>query len=146
MYSNFLLRLNLSHISYVLDKSSMGNFCEYYTEPDAELYKEIIIIDESKKDDELYVILEGGGSGCTHFKFDKLLDISLDEKIKNSLLINNYRKYLCNKELNSKVDESVYEDVIDYAWDIGIRNAFIQEEGSQSESFIPDFDLNSLTE
>ena len=49
-------------------------------------------------------------------------------------------------ELNSKVDDSVYDDIIDYAWDIGIRNAFIQEEGSQSESFIPDFDLNSLTE
>ena len=52
-------------------------------------------------------------------------------------------KYL---ELNSKVCESVYDDVIDYAWDIGIRNAFIQEDGSQSESFIPDFDINSLTE
>ena len=107
VYSNFLLRLNLSHISYVLDKSSMGNFCEYYTESDAELYKEIIIIDESKKDNELYGILEVGGSGCTHFKFDKLLDISLDEKIKNSLLINNYRKYLCNKELNSKVENTL---------------------------------------
>ena len=52
-------------------------------------------------------------------------------------------KYL---ELNSKVCESVYDDVIDYGWDIGIRNAFIQEDGSQSESFIPDFDINSLTE
>jgi len=50
------------------------------------------------------------------------------------------------KELNSKVDDSVYDDVIDYAWDIGIRNAFIQEDGSQSESFIPAFEINSLTE
>ena len=49
-------------------------------------------------------------------------------------------------ELNSKIDDSIYDEVIDYAWDIGIRNAFIQEEGSQSESFIPDFDLKSLTE
>ena len=49
-------------------------------------------------------------------------------------------------ELNSKVDDSVYDDVIDYAWDIGIRNAFIQEEGTQSESFIPDFNVKSLTE
>lgn len=50
------------------------------------------------------------------------------------------------EELNSKIDDSVYEDVIDYAWDIGIRNAFIQEEGTQSDSFIPDFDISSLTE
>ena len=50
------------------------------------------------------------------------------------------------EELNSKIDNSVYEDIIDYAWDIGIRNAFIQEEGTQSDSFIPDFDISSLTE
>lgn len=50
------------------------------------------------------------------------------------------------QELNEKVDNSVYDDVIDYAWDIGIRNAFIQEEGTQSESFIPDFDIDLLTE
>ena len=43
--------------------------------------------------------------------------------------------------LNNKVSNTVYDEVIDYAWDIGIRNAFIQEEGTQSESFIPDFDL-----
>jgi len=49
-------------------------------------------------------------------------------------------------ELNKKIDNNVYEDVIDYAWNIGIRNAFIQEDGTQSESFIPEFDLNSLTE
>lgn len=49
------------------------------------------------------------------------------------------------EELNNKVDNKVYEDIIDYAWNIGIRNAFIQEEGTQSESFIPDFDINSLT-
>jgi len=50
------------------------------------------------------------------------------------------------KELNSKINNDVYENVIDYAWDIGIRNAFIQEEGSQSESFIPDFDISNLSE
>ena len=47
------------------------------------------------------------------------------------------------EELNKKVDSSVYEDIIDYAWNIGIRNAFVQEEGTQSESFIPDFDINN---
>lgn len=49
-------------------------------------------------------------------------------------------------ELNSKVDDKVYDDVIDYAWDIGIRNAFIQEGDTQCESFIPDFDIKKLTE
>jgi len=50
------------------------------------------------------------------------------------------------EELNKKIDDKIYDDVINYAWDIGIRNAFIQEGGSQSESFIPDFDIDNLTE
>ena len=45
------------------------------------------------------------------------------------------------EELNNTVDDSVYEDIIDYAWDLGIRNAFIQEGGTQSESFIPKWDF-----
>lgn len=49
-------------------------------------------------------------------------------------------------ELNNRISAKVYDDVIDYAWDIGIRNAFIQEEGSQSESFIPEFNIDNLTE
>ena len=55
-------------------------------------------------------------------------------------------KKITTNELNKKIDSSIYEDIIDYAWDIGIRNAFIQEDGTQCESFIPDFDINSLTE
>ena len=48
-------------------------------------------------------------------------------------------------ELNDKISDKVYEEVIDYAWNLGIENAFIQEEGTQSESFIPDFDLDKLS-
>lgn len=44
-------------------------------------------------------------------------------------------------ELNNKVDDRVYDDVIDYAWNIGVRNAFIQDGESQSESFIPKWDF-----
>lgn len=48
-------------------------------------------------------------------------------------------------ELNNKISDKVYDDVIDYAWNLGIENAFIQEDGTQSESFIPDFDLDKLS-
>lgn len=44
-------------------------------------------------------------------------------------------------ELNDTVDNKIYDEIIDYAWDIGIRNAFIQDGSSQSESFIPNFDF-----
>lgn len=44
-------------------------------------------------------------------------------------------------ELNNKIDDRVYDDVIDYAWNIGVRKAFIQDGESQSESFIPKWDF-----
>ena len=47
-------------------------------------------------------------------------------------------------ELNNRVEEGIYDDIIDYAWDIGIRNAFVQEEGTQSDSFIPNWDLSLI--
>ncbi len=41
--------------------------------------------------------------------------------------------------LNKKVSDDEYNEVISYAIDLGVENAFIQEGESQSESFIPDF-------
>ena len=45
------------------------------------------------------------------------------------------------QELNQKVDDKVYDEIINYAWNLGIRNAFIQEGETQSESFIPKWDF-----
>ena len=50
-------------------------------------------------------------------------------------------KYCKYSELNNKVEDRVYDEVIDYAWNIGVRNAFIQDGESQSESFIPKWDF-----
>ena len=122
VYANFLLRLNLSHISYILDKYSLGNFCKYCTDSDSSIYKEIRIIDTLEKSDGEFAFLESAGSGCTHFKFDKLLDISLDKKIKNSLLINNYRKYLSDKELDSRIDNTLISASIEMLIDETVRN------------------------
>ena len=43
------------------------------------------------------------------------------------------------KELNRMVTKKEYEEVVDYAYEIGVRNAFTQDEESISESFIPKF-------
>lgn len=43
-------------------------------------------------------------------------------------------------ELCRKVTKREYEDVVDYALELGITNAFIQEGDVAKESFIPDFD------
>lgn len=43
------------------------------------------------------------------------------------------------EELNRIVREDEYDELINYAYDLGIRKAFIQEGESCKESFIPDF-------
>ncbi len=47
-------------------------------------------------------------------------------------------------ELNRKLTKEEYDKVIDYAYNLGITNAYIQEEGTQDESFIPKFDLTGV--
>ncbi len=47
-------------------------------------------------------------------------------------------------EINRKLTEEEYDEVTDYAWDIGIEDAFIQLPGSDEEEYIPDFDNTGL--
>ena len=42
-------------------------------------------------------------------------------------------------EINRKVTEEEYEDVVSFALKLGIRNAYIQDGEAASESFIPEF-------
>ena len=44
----------------------------------------------------------------------------------------------------AKVAESVYDELVNFAYDIGVRNAFIQEGETQKESFIPNFNLENV--
>lgn len=48
------------------------------------------------------------------------------------------------KELNRKVTKREYEKVLDAAVDMGIKNGFIQEGKTASESFIPEFDYEGV--
>ena len=42
-------------------------------------------------------------------------------------------------EINRKLKKKEYNDIIEYCIRLGIDNAFIQEEGTADESFIPNF-------
>ena len=53
-------------------------------------------------------------------------------------------KELKYKELNRRVTVQEYNELIDYAYDLGVRNCFTQEEESQSDSFIPNFKGDSI--
>lgn len=47
-------------------------------------------------------------------------------------------------EINKTINQKHYEVLIAYCLSLGVNNAFIQEEGTASESFIPDFDLRGI--
>ena len=46
--------------------------------------------------------------------------------------------------LNRKVTDDEYNEVIDFVAELGIVNAFVQEGDAAEESFIPDFDKNNI--
>lgn len=50
--------------------------------------------------------------------------------------IKHFKRY---QELNQKINDNDYNEIINYAIDLGIKKAFIQEGDTASESFIPDF-------
>ena len=47
-------------------------------------------------------------------------------------------------ELNRRVTEKEYDEVVDYAIELGVENGFIQEGETARESFIPAFDLEGV--
>lgn len=47
-------------------------------------------------------------------------------------------------ELNRTLNPKHYDSLIDYCLSLGIENAFVQEDGTCSESFIPNFDLTGV--
>lgn len=62
-------------------------------------------------------------------------------------IMNQYTSIIKSKRypnLNRKITDSEYDEVIKYALSIGVENAFIQEGDTQSESFIPKFDKSIL--
>lgn len=47
-------------------------------------------------------------------------------------------------EINKKIDDSEYAELVDYAVNLGVENGFIQEGEAASESFIPDFNSQGV--
>lgn len=48
------------------------------------------------------------------------------------------------KELSKPLNPKLYDSLIDYAASIGVKNAFIQESGSNTTEFVPSFDLEGI--
>lgn len=74
----------------------------------------------------------------------------LYEVYKDNIFISIMNQYTPTKqvkninELNKKVSKKEYNDLIDYACKLNITNAFIQDDETAKESFIPKFDLTGV--
>ena len=47
-------------------------------------------------------------------------------------------------EINRKITSFEYDSVVNFAYDLGFKNAYIQERESAKESFVPEFDLSGV--
>ena len=48
------------------------------------------------------------------------------------------------EELNKKVNIEDYNELVDYAYDLGVRNAFVQDDDASDTCFIPKFDKRGV--
>lgn len=85
----------------------------------------------------------------SHLEDSKKIIKYLYDKYQNNIYISIMRQYtpikkLKYEELNTTVKDYLYDELIDYAYDLGIRCAYIQEEESCSDSFIPKFDNEGI--
>lgn len=129
---------------YAIKYSNAKDYCFYAKEVIEEMYKQVgnPIFDENG--------IMKKGIIVRHLMLPNLKE---DSKEILSYLYNTYHdniyisimnqytpiKKLKYEELNHTIDSDDYDEVINYALDLGIRKAFIQEGGTDSTSFIPDF-------
>lgn len=76
-----------------------------------------------------------------HYLVDKYNDEIFISIMNQYTPTNNLYKY---PEINKTVDNSDYEELIDYAINLGIKNGFMQEGETQKTSFIPEFDTTGV--
>lgn len=84
-----------------------------------------------------------------HIEDSKKVIKYLYDKYRDNIILSIMNQYtnvkkLQYEELNDKVTKNEYDSLIDYACDLGIENCFVQEEESQSKSFIPKFEGDKL--
>lgn len=86
----------------------------------------------------------------THTQDSKRIISYLYESYKDSIYVSIMRQYVPFgdlsgfPELNRRITDSEYDEVVEHAISIGLENGFLQESESAEESFIPPFDLTGV--
>ena len=151
---NGLVNIYLADLKYYDDNLAVNyshckNYFKYATDTIDEMYEQVgkfIIKDDLMKSGLIVRILVLPG----HINDAKKIIKYLYQKYNDSIFISIMNQYtpLCNfktyTNLNRKLYDKEYDEVVDYACNLGIKNAFIQEGSTQDESFIPDFDCSII--
>ena len=136
--------------AYAILYSHAKDYFKYATNAISEMYKQV----GKPKFNKDGIMTKG--VIVRHMMMPNLLDESkkiikyLYDTYKDNIYIsimNQYtpiKKFDRFKELNNKVSDSDYDKLINYACDLGIKKAFIQEGETQKDSFIPDFKNQQL--
>ena len=128
--------------------SNVSNYYDIATKAIEEMYRQV---GKPKYNNELlikglivrHLVLPG------HIEDSKKIIKYLYTKYHDNIILSIMNQYtpikeLKYKELNRRVTVQEYNELIDYAYDLGVRNCFTQEEESQSDSFIPNFKGDSI--
>mgnify|MGYP004504036971 FL=1 len=148
---NGLVDIYLADLKYYsnelgLKYSRCNNYFEVASKAIDEMVKQVgtfeIIDDLMKKGVIVRVLILPG-----HIEDSKKIIKYLYDKYHDDVIISIMNQYtpiekLEYDNLNRKVTDDEYDEVVNYAYDLGVRMAFIQEGETQSESFIPDFDCS----
>ena len=142
---------DFKYISGTLSKrySHAANYFEVAKESLAEMYRQVgspvFAGDLLKKGIIVRHLLL---PGCT--KDSKAVIRYLYETYHNQIFISIMNQYTplphvaTYPELNRKVTQAEYDEVVNFAIDLGVEQGFIQEGDTAKESFIPEFDFTGL--
>jgi len=145
---NGLIDIYLPDLKYfdndlAIKYSKANNYFEYVTSAINEMYKQVgkpkIVNGIMKKGVIVrHLVLP------EHIEDSKKIIKYLYDTYKNNIYISIMNQFTpVNKtnypNLNRTLTEEEYDEVVNYAYDIGLRNAFIQEGETCKESFIPSF-------
>lgn len=144
----YLADLKYYEDKYAVKYSNTSNYFEYATKAIEEMYNQVgtpIIKNGLMKKGVIVRILLLPGLLEDAKKIIKYLY----DKYRDDIFISIMNQYtpvrkLKFEELNNKVSEESYNELINYACDLGITNAFIQEGETQLESFIPNFNKQGI--